>query len=78
MTAALVNTSRGFNVSTEERLFEFGASTGLPNNTGFSYDVTTDGQRFVMSTELINQIRAPITVVLNWPALVERSVRKGN
>ncbi len=72
LTAAVLNTSHGFNVVSNERLFEFGASTGLPNNTGFWYDVTADGQRFVMSTELIDHIRAPITVVLNWRVLVER------
>jgi eukaryotic-like serine/threonine-protein kinase len=45
------------------------------NGTGaFSYDVTRDGGRFLIdAAEITSATRpAPITVVLNWPALMEK------
>jgi Tol biopolymer transport system component len=33
-----------------------------------SYDVTADGQRFLINTMVLDQPASPIVVVLNWPA----------
>ena len=52
-------------------LFDIGATTGLPLNIGFHYDVSSDGQRFVFSTDFYQQIQTPISLVLNWQELLK-------
>jgi hypothetical protein len=37
-----------------------------------AYAVAPDGQRFLVNTRLESTDRLPITVVLNWPAAVNR------
>ena len=41
-----------------------------PGNTtsGYQYDVTADGQRFLVNTSVEQKVSSPITVVLNWTA----------
>ena len=39
------------------------------------YDVTADGQRFLVNTLLEDHPAPAITVVLNWPALLKKQVR---
>ncbi len=70
VTAAEIRAEKGFTVASTRALFDIGAGTGLPNNIGFHYDVSSDGQRFVFSTEFYQQIQTPITFVLNWHELV--------
>jgi hypothetical protein len=36
------------------------------------YDVTADGQRFLLNQRLPDNPDAPITVVVNWPKLLEK------
>jgi hypothetical protein len=40
------------------------------------YDVTDDGQRFLLAAQIgagpDGLVSAPITVVLNWPAAIQR------
>jgi len=36
------------------------------------YDVTSDGQRFLLSQRVPDATDAPITVVVNWPKLLEK------
>jgi len=48
----------------------------LPTGTGapysyYQYDVTRDGQRFLVNTPLENAT-VPITVVLNWTASLKK------
>lgn len=73
ITAAQIRPGNDFAVTSTEALFDIGATTGLPANIGFYYDVTADGQRFVFSTVFSEQIRTPISVVLNWEALLTSS-----
>lgn len=47
-------------------------STSMPTGNSYSIDVTRDGQRFLVQ-QLLPQIAAPpLTVVLNWPALLKK------
>ena len=39
----------------------------LPDNVGF-YDVTADGQRFLINTCTHLEQSAPLTVITDWPA----------
>jgi eukaryotic-like serine/threonine-protein kinase len=42
------------------------------NDDGGSYEVTGDGQRFLVVTSLVEAHAAPLTVVLNWTAELKR------
>ena len=48
--------------------------------TGFSgvrqYDVTPDGQRFLLNQPMAESTEAPITVVVNWPKLLAKQQRE--
>jgi hypothetical protein len=67
LTAADVD-GRGpaFQVGTVRPLFN--ARPGGPN---YVYDVTPDGQRFLVNTLVDEAASAPITLVVNWPALLK-------
>jgi hypothetical protein len=40
---------------------------------GYNYDVSADGQRFLINPALVGQTAtAPITLVVNWPALLKK------
>jgi len=36
------------------------------------YDVTRDGKRFLLNVPLADRTEEPITVIINWPKLLER------
>jgi eukaryotic-like serine/threonine-protein kinase len=57
---------REFRVLSSRSLFRL----QLPSNAGF-YDVTRDGKRFLVNIRTHKEQAAPLTVVTNWPALVE-------
>jgi hypothetical protein len=40
--------------------------------TGYGYDVSADGQRFLVNTLLDEASSDPITLLVNWPALLRR------
>jgi dipeptidyl aminopeptidase/acylaminoacyl peptidase len=47
----------------------------FPNIPGYSYDVTTDGQRFLMAREAVTGRSREIRIVLNWFEDLKRRVR---
>jgi eukaryotic-like serine/threonine-protein kinase len=59
-----------FLVLSAQRLFHI----GLPDNAGF-YDVTRDGKRFLVNIRTHKEQSAPLTVVTNWPALVQNETK---
>jgi hypothetical protein len=71
-------------VESSENLFRLGApkalfqtrlevDQGIASLTyGRQYDVTPDGQRFLLNQHVTDSTDAPITVVVNWPKLLER------
>jgi Tol biopolymer transport system component len=63
----LGNTS--LEVGSVKPLFEFRNVTGGGRDL---YDVTSDGQRFLIESAPGDQISSPITVVINWPAEIEK------
>jgi Tol biopolymer transport system component len=66
LMAVEVNGSSGtFEVGIPKPLFDL----RIRNTSGFSdYDVTADGQRFLVSTLVEQNARSPVTVVMNWMA----------
>ena len=67
LMAAGVNTGPAFDVETPRPLF----ATNVRNFVGLSrrqYDVTADGQRFLLNAAVGEQAAVPITLVQNWTA----------
>lgn len=44
----------------------------IEGTSGYVYDVTSDGLRFLVNTVVEQQASAPITLVLNWTADLRR------
>jgi Tol biopolymer transport system component len=53
-------------------LFEVRSWTEDSLGFGYVYDVTADGQRFLVNTVLEQKASAPITLVVNWTADLKR------
>jgi len=64
MAAAVNGKGPSFEVGAVKPLFETHAVTAFR----YSYDVSADGQRFLINTILEQRTSGPITVVLNWAA----------
>ncbi len=68
--AVAVKASTRFEVGTLRALFQVdGARLGAGSN---KYDVTRDGQRFLVNTAFDAPAADPILVMLNWTALLRR------
>jgi Tol biopolymer transport system component len=67
MVAAVDGQGSGFQINAVQALFE----TRARINQRAMYDVTPDGQRFLINT-IVEQAVQPITLVVNWPALLEK------
>ncbi|MBM3819221.1 MAG: hypothetical protein FJW14_09450 [Acidimicrobiia bacterium] len=61
-------TAGGVQLGTPHQLF----STSMPTGNSYSYDVTRDGQRFLMQQLLPQTAAPPLTVILNWTALLKK------
>jgi len=61
MAAGVTANGSRFDVGTEQRLFEVATVDGY-----WPYDVSADGQRFLVNTH--PDPVAPLTIVVNWPA----------
>ena len=44
----------------------------MPSNNAYPYDVAPGGQRFLVEEITIRQRSAPLTIVLNWDAALEK------
>ena len=63
----ILESAREFRVLSSEPLFQM----QLPWNVGF-YDVTRDGQRFLMNTRTHKEQTEPLTLMTNWTAQLQR------
>jgi hypothetical protein len=70
MAAAVSGAGSAFEVGAVKPLFEAPALR-IPNQ-GSMYDVSLDGQRFLVNTLAEQAAAAPITLVVNWPALLKK------
>jgi hypothetical protein len=67
MSAKVTTDHRQFEVTEVKTLFE------LPKiGPRYSYDLAADGQRILAVAESHEAASAPLTLVLNWPALLNR------
>jgi Tol biopolymer transport system component len=63
MAASVDGSGAQFNVGAETPLFDV-----RPTRGDWPYDVTSDGQRFIVNTRIEQTTASPLTVVVNWPA----------
>jgi len=68
MMAATVDTQGGFRPGPPQALFP----TALKVFTGYQYDVTADGKRFLLNNWLSEASTEPIVVVTNWTAELKK------
>jgi hypothetical protein len=66
--AVEVGTGAAFEAGTPQALFV----TSLKNASGSHYDVTPDGQRFLLNRPIGEESSPPITLVQNWTAFLNR------
>ena len=74
MMAADVSTQPTFSSGRPRMLFEGKYVRSEFPLTGFAYDVSRDGQRFLMVEETVGNTAAQINVVLNWGEELKRRV----
>ena len=77
MVASVTEDGGRFGVGTVQPLFELRPRLARPGmsaaaRAGYPYDVAPDGQRFLVNMAQGAPTPSPITVVLNWPALLEQ------
>jgi hypothetical protein len=56
-------------VGRTQQLFE---AESAPGGLGPMYDVSADGKKFVIASRDRSEAANPLTLVLNWPALLKR------
>ena len=73
MMAVPVEAGATFEAGRPEALFQT-RTFGLAPSGSYSqqYDVTLDGQRFLINTDVSDVTAAPITVVLDWTAAIQK------
>jgi eukaryotic-like serine/threonine-protein kinase len=68
MMAALVTTGTHFDAGAPVVLFQSTPRQPVMVHDLFVYDVSRDGQRFLINTQVKQADTAPMSVILNWPA----------
>jgi len=70
MAAAVNGQNSAFEVGAVRSLFNTRAPSTI--NPRSAYDVSHDGERFLVNTLADDDAAAPITLVVNWPALLKK------
>jgi serine/threonine protein kinase len=72
MMAAPVKTGAHFDAGTPVPLFQSTPRQPVLVDDLFVYDVSRDGQRFLINTHVKQAESAPLSVILNWPAMLDK------
>jgi len=72
MMAAPVTTGTHFDAGTPVVLFQSTPRPPVLVYDLFVYDVSRDGQRFLINTQVKQSENTPMSVILNWPAKLDR------
>ena len=70
--AAPVRTGANFDVGAPVALFQANPRELVATSEHFVYDVSKDGQRFLINTQVKNPDTRPMSVVLNWDAELKK------
>jgi eukaryotic-like serine/threonine-protein kinase len=68
MMAAPVTIGATFDAGSPAVLFQVNPRMSVSTNDQFTYDVSRDGQRFLILTQLKQSETAPLSIILNWSA----------
>jgi hypothetical protein len=69
---AAVKTGSNFEAGPPVTLFQTHIRQPISSQDVFSYDVTSDGQRFLINTRVDERNAAPLSIILNWASEMER------
>jgi hypothetical protein len=72
MMAAAVKAGASFEAGSPVALFQTHRRQTISALDVFSYDVSGDGQRFLIATRVDEANPAPLSVVLNWASEMEK------
>jgi Tol biopolymer transport system component len=72
MMAAVVKTGDSFEAGSPVALFQTHRRQPVSAQDFFSYDVSDDGQRFLIATKVDEANAAPLSVLLNWASEMEK------
>ena len=72
MMAVPMSVGANFDAGAPAALFQAHARELLGTSEQVSYDVTKDGQRFLINTQVKNADTHPMTVILNWDAELKK------
>jgi Tol biopolymer transport system component len=73
LTSVAVSTSGGtFKSGTPQPLFDSQVYGGAAATGAMRWDLTPDGKKFLIITQAMETSFSPMTVILNWPALLKR------
>jgi hypothetical protein len=72
MMAARVTTGTNFDAGPPVALFQATPRQPVSTNDQFVYDVSRDGQRFLFLTLVKEAETVPVSVVLNWTAMLNK------
>jgi hypothetical protein len=72
MMAAAVKTGDSFEAGSPVALFQTHRRQPVSAQDFFSYDVSDDGQRFLIATKVDEANAAPLSVLLNWASEMEK------
>lgn len=72
MMSVDVKTGAGFEAGVPNNLFTARLRQPISAMDFFSYDVTADGQKFLVNTKLDTSNSAPLSVILNWTAEMQK------
>jgi Tol biopolymer transport system component len=72
MMAALVTTGTHFDAGTPVVLFQSTPRPPVLVYDQFVYDVSRDGQRFLINTQVKQAENTPMSIVLNWPSKLNK------
>jgi eukaryotic-like serine/threonine-protein kinase len=70
--AVSVSAGASFEAGTPVTLFQTHRRQPMSSQDLFSYDVSSDGQRFLVATKLDDPNAAPLSILLNWASEMEK------
>ncbi len=78
MMAVAVKTGASFEAGSPVALFQTHRRQPVSSLDVFSYDVSGDGQRFLIATKVDEGNAAPLSVLLNWASEMESRAELGD
>ena len=72
MMVAAVTTGASFKAASPVALFQTHRPQPVSSQDDFSYDVSSDGQRFLIATKVDEANAAPLSILLNWASQMEK------